>query len=197
MSFGSSDVAVSSDDRSSTFSHDETTTVVTGAGAEPVQITPSSAETEVESRPVAASWDVPADPSPQPRETQSYWGLSPRDCLLLAGLAVLGLGLSVWHWGQLSGWGLEPVEIDRLPERVYDYRIDINQATRVEWMQLPGVGPALSERIIEYRDEHGPFQSVEQLDKIKGIGPKTVQKLRPWLFVSEAEKPKAVPGNDR
>lgn len=188
---------MSSEDRSSTFSHDETTTVVTGAGEGPVQITPTSAETEVESRPVAASWEVPAEPSPQPRETPSYWGLSRRDCLLLAGLAGLCLALSVWHWGQLSGWGLEPVEIDRLPERVYDYRIDINQATRVEWMQLPGVGPALSERIIEYRDEHGPFQSVEQLDEIKGIGPKTVQKLRPWLYVKEAEADHPNPGPER
>jgi competence protein ComEA len=85
----------------------------------------------------------------------------------------------------LSGWGLQPVEVERLPERVYDYRIDINQATWVEWMQLPGVGETLAKRILEYREENGPFQSVDELDDIKGIGPKTLEKLRPWLMVQE------------
>jgi competence protein ComEA len=46
----------------------------------------------------------------------------------------------------------------------------------------------LAQRILEHRDEHGPFQRVEDLDKVNGIGPKTVEKLRPWLFI---EEPKA------
>jgi competence protein ComEA len=84
---------------------------------------------------------------------------------------------------------MDPVEVDRLPERIYDYRIDLNRATWVELMQLPGVGETLAQRILEHRDEHGPFQSVDDLDTVKGIGPKTLEKLRPLLFVEEPLPP--------
>jgi competence protein ComEA len=48
---------------------------------------------------------------------------------------------------------------------------------------LPGVGPALSERIVSYRDEHGPFKSVDQLAEVKGIGEAKLAKLKNQLTV--------------
>ena len=48
--------------------------------------------------------------------------------------------------------------------------IHLNQATAEQLQDLPGVGPALSERIISYRDQHGPFSSVDQLVAVKGVG---------------------------
>lgn len=56
--------------------------------------------------------------------------------------------------------------------------VNINQAG-IEGMQLlPGVGPALAERIVAYRDEHGPFQSVDQLVDVKGIGAKKLAQFK-------------------
>ena len=59
--------------------------------------------------------------------------------------------------------------------------IDLNHASMVELMELPGIGPVLAERIVRFRLLHGPFHSVEQLLDIQGIGPQTLERLRPWL----------------
>jgi competence protein ComEA len=56
--------------------------------------------------------------------------------------------------------------------------VDINGATLEDLDGLPGIGPAYSQRIIEYRSEHGPFQDVEELLQIKGIGPATLEEIR-------------------
>jgi competence protein ComEA len=49
--------------------------------------------------------------------------------------------------------------------------VHLNSATQAELEELDGIGPALASRIIEYRDEHGGFASVEELDEVSGIGP--------------------------
>jgi comEA protein len=62
-------------------------------------------------------------------------------------------------------------------------KIDINAASEVELTDLPGIGPALSRRIIEYREEHGPFRSVDELINISGIGPRVLERLEPYAEV--------------
>lgn len=61
--------------------------------------------------------------------------------------------------------------------------LDLNEATREQFDTLPGIGPALADRIVAHREERGPFQRVEQLGEVRGIGPKILEKLRPYLFV--------------
>ena len=56
-----------------------------------------------------------------------------------------------------------------------------NYASLHDLQTLPGVGPALSERIIEARTER-PFHKVDDLDRVKGIGPAKLEKLRPYLI---------------
>jgi competence protein ComEA len=106
------------------------------------------------------------------------------DQVVLAALCGLLVLLSACHWARLSGWGMREVEIERNPSRQYDFRIDINAATWVEWFQLPGVGEMLARRIIEDREQSGPFETVEDLGRVKGIGPKTIENLRPYLRVN-------------
>ncbi len=57
-------------------------------------------------------------------------------------------------------------------------QVDINTATQSELESLPGIGPTKARAILEYRRQHGPFQSVDELAKVKGIGPATVERLR-------------------
>ncbi|CAM3989886.1 helix-hairpin-helix domain-containing protein [Helcobacillus massiliensis] len=59
-----------------------------------------------------------------------------------------------------------------------DGRININTATAQELQELPGVGPSIAQRIIEFRDANGPFPSVDSLTEVSGIGPATLEKLR-------------------
>jgi competence ComEA-like helix-hairpin-helix protein len=59
--------------------------------------------------------------------------------------------------------------------------IDINSATKEELILLPGIGEAFAERIILYRDDHGPFAAVDGLRAVRGIGPATLAKIRPFV----------------
>ena len=61
--------------------------------------------------------------------------------------------------------------------------IDINSATAGDFAKLPGIGPELAHRIVDYRTKHGPFHRVEDLLVIHGIGPKKWKALRPYLSV--------------
>lgn len=63
-------------------------------------------------------------------------------------------------------------------------KICINTASAVELTDLPGIGPALSERIMRYRGEHGPFESVDDLIHVSGIGERVLARLRPFAKVS-------------
>lgn len=61
--------------------------------------------------------------------------------------------------------------------------VKINQATKEEIETLPGIGAVKAEAIVQYREEHGFFQSVSDLQSISGIGQKTVEKLEPYIQI--------------
>jgi competence protein ComEA len=56
--------------------------------------------------------------------------------------------------------------------------VDLNRAGSAELQTLPGIGPALAERIIESRSRDGPFHTPEELTRVRGIGPATLERLR-------------------
>lgn len=62
--------------------------------------------------------------------------------------------------------------------------IDLNTAAPEDLERLPGIGPAKAEAIAAYRAEHGPFQSVDQLTEVSGIGEATLETLRPYITAS-------------
>ena len=64
-----------------------------------------------------------------------------------------------------------------------DGKININTASRSELMDLPGIGPALSSRIIDYRNDHGPFTAIEDLRKVSGIGEKKFEAVKEKITV--------------
>jgi competence protein ComEA len=59
--------------------------------------------------------------------------------------------------------------------------IPVNQAKAEDFDRLPGIGPGLAQRIVAYREEHGPFPDLESLKEVKGIKEKTLEKIRPYL----------------
>ena len=61
--------------------------------------------------------------------------------------------------------------------------INLNTATKDELVALPGIGPAKAQAILDYRNAHGPFKSVEELKDVKGIGAKRFEKLKGELTV--------------
>jgi competence protein ComEA len=63
--------------------------------------------------------------------------------------------------------------------------VNINTATLAELESLPGIGPQKAGEIIAYREEHGPFQRIEEIENVSGIGPATFEKLKDLICVSE------------
>ncbi len=87
------------------------------------------------------------------------------------------------------------VRVITMPERPLEHFIarlseplDLNRATLDELIALPGIGPVLARRIIEYREAHGGFQSVEELLEVRGIGPKKLAQIKERLLVGALEK---------
>jgi len=62
-------------------------------------------------------------------------------------------------------------------------RMNLNTASAAALQQLPGIGPALSGRILAHRQSEGPFVEVAEITQVRGIGPKTLARLTPMLYV--------------
>jgi competence protein ComEA len=67
--------------------------------------------------------------------------------------------------------------------------VEVNRAAVEDLEALPGVGPALARRIVDYRRRHGPFQKLEDLEQVRGFGPKLLEKLRPYVLLSASPPP--------
>ncbi len=68
-------------------------------------------------------------------------------------------------------------------ESVSDAIININTANKQELMTLNGIGEVYAQRIIEYRESNGDFTSIEELTEVKGIGEKTLEKIKDRITV--------------
>ena len=66
--------------------------------------------------------------------------------------------------------------------------VNLNVATAAKLESLPGVGPAMASRIVDYRQKNGPFKKIEDLMNLKGIGEKSFLKLKPLITVAQTAK---------
>ena len=71
--------------------------------------------------------------------------------------------------------------------------VNINTATQEQLETLPGLGPKVAQRIIEYRQKNGNFKKVEDLMNVKGIGEKSFLKLKPMLTISQKPESAGAP----
>lgn len=130
-----------------------------------------------------------AAPTEQPEGTAGTGSpplLSRSDQLLVALLCGAALVLFGIRHYQLTRWDRPPATLVHSPDVSGQLTLDINTASWVEWMQLEGIGETLARRIVSDRESAGPFASIDDLTRVRGIGPKTVDRLRPWLRESSA-----------
>jgi comEA protein len=78
-------------------------------------------------------------------------------------------------------WAAKPIPTEK---------VNLNTATVEQLTTLPGVGPTLAARIVEYRERAGQFGSAEELMNVKGIGEKNFEKIEEWLVVEPQPKAK-------
>ncbi len=94
--------------------------------------------------------------------------------LLGAACALLGVRL-------VGSTSARPLDLASTPA------IDLNRAEVSELRQLPGIGPALADRIAERRDAAGGFRNVDDLRTVPGVGPARLERLRPWVRVTGSQ----------
>ena len=108
---------------------------------------------------------------------------------VLGALALVGLGVLLWQRQQpplvISGSpaSAEAAQWDRALDAAR--RVDVNTADAAALERLPEIGPALARRIVEYRNAHGWFQTLEELSRVPGIGPHTLESIQPYITTSE------------
>ncbi len=112
-------------------------------------------------------------------KNQGVWLLLTLEILLLALLIGFFLGRNTAD---------QPIQISKIPEETEvtaasdmpaetHGKININTANSEELQKLPGIGPTLAERIVAYREKHGPFQALSELTNVEGIGLEKLNKL--------------------
>ncbi len=95
-----------------------------------------------------------------------------------------GLRAGMWKAPERVGENIPRVELGRDADQLaVTFPININTAEETTLQALTGIGPAYAERIVAYRLENGLFRDVEELINIRGIGPATMAKLRPYVTV--------------
>lgn len=121
--------------------------------------------------PVADRQEFPASFPSEP-ETNLRFNPAPAWASLLTVLiAVHGVG----YWITNSGH----VDSPALTEN--QFQVDINHCSADELMALPMIGPRFAQRIIDFRQTGGPFQQVDDLLQVNGMGAVKLERLRPWL----------------
>lgn len=65
-------------------------------------------------------------------------------------------------------------------------QININTASAKELVKLPGIGQALAQRIIDFREKNGPFKKIEDLMRVRGIGEKNFKKMKDFITIGKS-----------
>jgi competence protein ComEA len=94
-------------------------------------------------------------------------------------LALVGMGA---YWIVEGGLRGELIEIDRAEPLVARFQVDVNRAEWPELAQLPEVGEVLARRIVDSRLRSGPFADLDDLMRVNGIGPRTLEKMKRYLL---------------
>ena len=89
---------------------------------------------------------------------------------------IVVVGKQIWSIGH---YGIEDTSTPSAR-----FVVNLNSAQASELAALPEVGSALASRVVEYRERHGPFASVDDVTQVPGVGPKTLELLRPMLTLS-------------
>jgi competence protein ComEA len=117
-----------------------------------------------------------SDPSEHP-----HWLLRRGDQIAVAALVVVVLLAMLGWWAVHGGWSGRLSDIDHAEPLAQHFEVDVNVAECPELMQLPGIGPTLAEAIIESRKTNGRFAAPNDLLRVRGIGHKKLEQMRPYL----------------
>ncbi len=102
--------------------------------------------------------------------------------LLRIGIVFM-LTILALEWIYLATRRPDPLLLERGDTFREQFRVEINSATWVDWLQLDGIGPSLAHRIVAHQKLNGPFKSIDEVARVPGIGKTTLDRIRPWLTI--------------
>ena len=105
------------------------------------------------------------------------WLLRRADQLAVAMLVGAGLAATVGWWVSQGGLQGRLIELDEAQPQSASFQVDVNRADWPELAQLPGIGEILARRIVESREADGLFCDHEALMRVRGIGPRTLDRI--------------------
>ncbi len=123
---------------------------------------------------------MPTDRESEPPRWPVFF-LHRRDQAVAALFLALALFAIGSHWTWQAAHRRRLIEIDRVEPELADFKVDINAADWPEVALMPGIGEVLAKRIVTDRETNGPFQDHADLRRVRGIGPKTLDGMRPYL----------------
>ena len=124
-------------------------------------------------------------PPPSEQSDKPAWPkltLRRGDQVVAAALTACAL-LAILVWCLLE-WRLggRLIDIDRAEPLAVEFRIDVNSANWPELALLPNIGEQLARRLVAERTENGPFRDLADLRRVRGIGPRTIESIEPFLL---------------
>jgi competence protein ComEA len=150
----------------------------------------------------------PPTPAPTLTPTPKWIQVYLTGAVQAPGVYTVPQGLRIWTLLEQAGGALPSADLERvnlaapltdgmhlhIPRRGEEASasptpgplLDLNTASVEELDRLPGIGPRAAQAIVDYRLKHGPFRRLEDLLNVPGIGPATLERIRPWVTVSPA-----------
>ncbi len=122
-----------------------------------------------------------SEPSPILPSRSPPWLLRRTDQVIAAALIFVALAAMVGWYAIQGGFAGRLVELEREEPLRVRFAVDINTAQWPEISQFPEIGETLARRIVESREKEGPFLDHQDLARVRGIGPKTLEQIKPYL----------------
>jgi len=91
---------------------------------------------------------------------------------------LLSLAAAVWLFGSLPAIESSRVYAEAAEAARVETRVNINRATDQELQVIPGIGPAIAKKIVDYRTQFGNFERIDELQNVSGIGPMKFEKMK-------------------
>lgn len=123
--------------------------------------------------------DSPTDKSRRASHPQFLRRLDQATAASLVALALVAMGV---YWFIQGGHRGDLIEIERAEPLTARFLVDINNANWPELAELPNLGETLARRIVDSRNAAGPFVDHDDLLRVNGIGPRTLDKMKPYLL---------------
>ena len=99
--------------------------------------------------------------------------------LVLSAVLLLAIGVFFRYEGRMEAF----LPIARIETAEGGYRIDLNTADVELLINLPGIGEALAGRIVDYRQQNGSFETIDEVTEVSGIGDAKLEAIRPFVMI--------------